>query len=63
MKVAVKRITAKPVTEKDAVSLSERIRAKAKRNSKVVNGAIMLDPNNPSDRELWEEDEVDDSRK
>jgi len=63
MKVAAKKITAKPITEKDTVSLSERIRAKAKRNTKIVNGAIMLDPNNPSDRELWFEDEAGEPHK
>ena len=55
MRSTVKKIVAKPVEYK---TISEKIRAKAKRNTKIVNGAIMLDPNNPSDRELWFEYEV-----
>lgn len=58
MGAVVRKIVAKPVEHK---SISGQIRAMAKRN--VVNGVIMLDPNNPSDREFWEEDEAGDSRK
>ncbi|WP_169717743.1 hypothetical protein SPSIL_052490 [Sporomusa silvacetica DSM 10669] len=58
MKAATKKIVAKPVEHK---SVSSKIRAMAKR--KVVDGVIMLDPNNPSDREFWEEDEAGESYK
>jgi len=54
MKSTVKKIVAKPVEYK---TISEKIRAKAIRPT-VINGAIMLDPTNPSDRELWEDDKV-----